>query len=395
MSIQVISQSLSDICLNLQQSEKSDYFLYGLSSGLPSYGLQTSQLRTSDVIAPNQQVRVVLPPTGLLAPMPLLIKWAGTMTKTASTNAAVYSSLFCWKTIDFRSAGNIIYSLTPQSIIQFMSYTLSASAYTTWISMISFPVLTGTSNQTADFYLPLLLPSYTDASNLLDLKRSQSNYDLVFTMDAVANWAGTATAWTQTSSLTIDYNWIDLSEADERNYIENTYLKSDSSLTKAGVIMVSDVAQNYIAGAAYNITRARVIEQIHFYFYTNPFAHTPLDACNNSPTPSVSINLGSGTITIPLIALKSFQLFGNGRNLTSGVEQHIYTVNLAVAKNSSAFVGGLAGKSASNAYISFSGLDAAITSGGLTPSKVAIFYSTKSIMRYSALSGVATEVSTS
>jgi len=392
MSIQVISQSLSDICLNLQQSEKSDYFLYGLSSGLPSYGLQTSQLRTSDVIAPNQQVRVVLPTTGLLAPMPLLVKFAGTMAKSGSANAAVYSSLFCWKTIDFRSAGNIIYSLTPQSILQFMSYTLSPSAYTNWIAMISFPVLTGTSAQTANFFLPLLLPSYTDASNLLDLKRSQSNYDLVFTMDTLTNWAGVATLWTQTVGLTIDYNWIDLSEADERNYIENTYLKSDSSLTKAGVVMVSDVAQTYTANVAYNLTRARVIEQIHFYFYTDPYPHTPLDACNNKIEPSVSINLGSGTITIPLIALKSFQLFGNGRNFTTGIEQHIYTVNLAVAKNSSAFVGGLAGKSASNAYITFSALDAAITSG---TSKVAIFYSTKSIMRYSALSGIATEVSTS
>lgn len=396
MSVQVISQSLSDICLNLSQGGASDYFNYGLSSGTPFYGLQTTTLRTSDKIAPAQQVRLVFPTCGLLAPTPLIVRWSDTITRSATGGVAssqsVYNSLFCWKSIDLRSASNPIYTLTPHAILQFMSYTLSASAYTSWLAQISSVTLNDTVSQTRVCVLPLLLPSFTDASNLLDLKRSQSNYDLIFTMDAVVNWAGNlATAVVEAVSMNVDFQWVDLSEADEKNYVENTYLKSDSSLTKAQVVMVSDPQAKYTDGTAYTLTKSRLVEQIHFFFSTAQAPTQPVDVIAGLATPSVTINLGSGSTTIPLISIKSFGLFGNGRNLTTGIDSNIYTLNLAVAKNSSAFVGGGAMKSLSNAYISFTGLQ------GLSVANpnVNIFYSAKSIYRFSALSGVATEVSTS
>lgn len=398
MSVQVISQSLSDIALNLTQgNSSSDYFVYGLASGLPFYGLGTTTLRTSDTIAAGAQVRLVFPTTGLLAPTPLIVRWSDTITRsaaTANTGFSTYNVLFCWRSIDLRSASNPIYSLTPHAILQFMSYTLSPSAYTTWLSMISSVTLVDGATQDRTCVLPLLLPGFTDASNLLDLKRSQSNYDLVFTMETPSLWAGSlATSVAQQSGLgiNIDYNWIDLSEADEKNYVENTYLKSDSSLTKAQVVMVSDPRTGYVANQAYPLTKSRVVEQIHFYFATAAAPQNPVDVVAGLSTPTVTLNLGSGSVTVPLISLKSFQLFGNGRNYSSGLDGNVYTINLAAAKNSSAFVGGGAMKSLSNAYISFNGLQGL---GAANPT-ISIFYSAKSIYRFSALSGVATEVSTS
>lgn len=296
MSVQIISQSLSDIALNLTQGNTSgsDFFLYGLPSPLPFYGLQTNTLRTSDTIGAGQQCRLVLPTTGLLAPSPLIVRWSDTITRSsgsANTGFSTYNVLFCWRTIELRSASNPIYSLTPHAILNFMSYTLSPNAYSTWLAMISSVTLADGATQDRTCVLPLLLPGFTDSSNLLDLRRSQSNYDLVFTMAPVTEWAGSlATSVAQQSGLglQIDYNWIELSEADEKNYVENTYLKSDSSLTKGQLVLHSEPRTVYAANTAYPLTKARLVEQIHFFFATAAAPTNPVDVVAGLVTPTVT-----------------------------------------------------------------------------------------------------------
>lgn len=395
MSIVTQAQQLSDTVASLlldQNTEDAIGFQRGGS--LPSHSLNYNQLTPSATWSPTGVLKFQLPSTGLLSSShPMVVSW--TITQNAAgtvTNPSAYVPLWYWARIDLLSNNQIVSSLTPASLIQFMKATLQPTAYDRWFSVYcSYTPATNASETTISFSLPILWPGFSDEHSMLDLKRSAAKYSIQLTPAAQKIHYGSGNAvLTTTTTPTLDYVYVELSDSDDQKFVQATYNNADSSLVRS--LSVSNEKAPFAlttAGVvpAQLINETRLVESISFYF-SNANTNDPLTLVAGS----VSINFGAGTTTIPLKTLRAFNLYKANAYASANFDG-IYNLPLTLLPGyNKNFVGGVAMRVCSSAYISLSGLEATAGTALPTTNEFHLITHAKTIVKASALTGQMVEV---
>jgi hypothetical protein len=226
---------------------------------------------------------------------------------------------------------------------------------------------------------------------MLDLKRTAAKYSIQLTPAAQKIHYGDASCvLTTTTTPTLDYVYVELSDSDDQKFVQATYNNADSSLVRS--LPVSNEKAPFAlttAGVvpAQLINETRLVESISFYF-SSANTNDPLTLVAGN----VNINFGAGTTTLPLKTLRAFNLYKANAYASSnfdGIYNFPLTLLPGYNKN---FVGGVAMRVCSSAYISFSGLEATAGTALPTTNEFHLITHAKTIVKASALTGQMVEV---